>query len=245
MGLCSDAAMVLFYDIQGDGADHDDWHSYEHFHERLSVPGFLRATRWVATEGAPRYMVTYEVSGVEVATSPGYLDRLNDPTPWTSEMMPRFRGMTRGFCRVAASSGFGLGNAAVALRFAPAQGAEERLTDWLAGDVLPALASRRGMVGAHLFQPTPPPPMTREQSLRGPDKAMPWLVIATAYEAAALERAAAEHLAPEALRDKGASDEITLGRYALHYTATAEEVARTARPPALTPQMRRSDRSRR
>ncbi|MGF1623222.1 MAG: hypothetical protein ACFCUR_21780 [Rhodomicrobiaceae bacterium] len=92
--------MVLFYDIDGDdnaddNADHYDWHSYEHLHERLSVPGFLRATRWVATEGTPRYMVTYEVSGVDVATSPGYLDRLNDPTPWTSDMMPRFRGMTR------------------------------------------------------------------------------------------------------------------------------------------------------
>jgi hypothetical protein len=69
MALRSDAAMVLFYDIEGDSADHDDWHSNEHFHERLSVPGFIRATRWVSTGSAPRYMVTYEVSGVDVATS--------------------------------------------------------------------------------------------------------------------------------------------------------------------------------
>ena len=66
MALCSDAAMVLMYDIAGDPADHDDWHSREHFHERLSVPGFLRATRWVATEGGPRFLVTYEVESVEV-----------------------------------------------------------------------------------------------------------------------------------------------------------------------------------
>src|SRR3546814_5593036 len=50
MALCSDAAMVLNYDIAGDTADHDDWHSYEHMHERLSVPGFVRATRWRSEE---------------------------------------------------------------------------------------------------------------------------------------------------------------------------------------------------
>lgn len=240
MALCSDAAMVLFYDIDGDTADHDDWHSHEHFHERLSVPGFLRATRWVATQGAPKYMVTYEVSGVEVAASRAYLDRLNDPTPWTREMMPRFRGMIRGFCRVAASSGFGLGNVAAALRFMPAEGAEEQLSGWLARDVLPAMASRRGMVGAHLLQPAPPPPMTREQSLRGPDKAMPWLVIATAYDAVALERATAAHLDPKAIRDKGAHEQIALGSYTIDYTATAEEAARTAPPAVLAKERRRS-----
>lgn len=230
MALCSDAAMVLFYDIEGDTADHDDWHSYEHFQERLSVAGFLRATRWVATEGAPRYMVIYEVSGIEVATSQGYLDRLNNPTPWTSKMMPRFRGMTRGFCLIAESCGFGLGSGAVALQFVPGEGAEERLSGWVAEDVLPAMASRKGVVGAHLLQPAPPPPMTREQSLRGRDKPMPWLVIATGYDAATLKRAAAKYLDPEAFRDNGAAETITLRTYAIDLTATAGEVARTARP---------------
>lgn len=241
MTLCSAAAMVLFYDIDGDNADHDDWHSYEHFHERLSVPGFLRATRWVAVEGTPKYMVTYEVSGVEVATSQGYLDRLNEPTPWTSEIMPRFRGMIRGFCHIKASSGFGLGNAAMALRFVPEEGTAERLSGWIADHVLPAMASRLGMVGAHLLQPVPPPPMTREQSLRGRDQSMPWLVIATAYDTMALKQAATEYLTSNAFRDKGASEDMTLGTYVLHYTATAEEVARTAPPSVLKCDSRRSD----
>lgn len=69
MALCTDAAMVLYYDIAGDTADHDDWHTYEHFHERLSVPGFERATRWVARDASPRYMVIYEVTDVDIATS--------------------------------------------------------------------------------------------------------------------------------------------------------------------------------
>ncbi|MBD1544650.1 hypothetical protein [Roseibium aggregatum] len=238
MALYSDAAMVLFYDIDGNTADHDDWHSYEHFHERLSVPGFRRATRWVARDAEPRYLVTYEVSDVDVATSKGYLDRLNDPTPWTSEMMLRFRGMIRGFCHITAGSGFGFGQAAMALRFLPIEGEEERLSTWIAQDVLPAVTSRRGIVSAHLFRPVPPPPMTREQALRGPDKAMPWMVLVTACDDAALEQAVAAHLSPESFQSNGASEEIILGSYGLHYTATAEEAARTAPLPVLTPEQR-------
>jgi hypothetical protein len=242
MALISDAMMVLFYDIDGNTADHDDWHSYEHFHERLSVPGFQRATRWVAADAgtAPRYLVTYEVSGVDVATSEAYLARLNGPTGWTREMMPRFRGMVRGFAQVGAGAGFGLGNAAVALRLAPETGAEARLRAWLAGE-LAAMASRRGMTGAHLLVPAPPPPMTREQALRGTDKVMPWLVLATGYDAAALERATAAHLDTDALRRGGVAGDIILGRYALDYTASAQEVARTATPRVLAPETRTSD----
>ncbi|MFC3674154.1 hypothetical protein [Ferrovibrio xuzhouensis] len=239
MALCSDAAMVLYYDIAGDTADHDDWHSYEHMHERLSVPGFVRATRWVATAGAPRYMVIYEVTGTGMATAPEYLARLNNPTPWTGAMMPRFRGMVRGFCTVAAGAGFGLGHAALSLRFTPVAGGEAALGDWLARDVLPAMASRRGMAGIHLLQPAPPPPMTKEQALRGADTPMSWLLLATAYDPDALQRAAAEHLDTAALERAGAAPEIVTGRYALHYTATALEAARMPANPPLQPDRHR------
>lgn len=241
MALYSDAAMVLFYDIDGNTADHDDWHSHEHFHERLSVPGFRRATRWLARNAEPRYLVTYEVSDVDVATSKGYLDRLNDPTPWTSEMMPRFRGMIRGFCHITAGSGFGFGQAAIAVRFSPTEGEEERLSSWIAQDVLSTITSRRGIVSAHLFRPVPPPPMTKEQALRGRDQVMPWMVLVTSYDTAALDLATSAHLAPDNFKANGASEEITLGSYGLHYTATAEEAAKVEKPPVLKPEQRAGD----
>jgi len=225
MALCTDAAMVLYYDIAGDNADHDDWHTCEHLHERLSIPGFVRATRWVAREGAPRYMVIYEVTGTDIARSPAYLARLNDPTPWTRAMMSRFRGMVRGFCHVLASSGYGMGNAVLSVRFTPRQGEEPELRKRLANELLPSLASQRGMAGAYLLQPAPPPPMTQEQTLRGPDTPMSWLVLVTAYEAQALERMGATHLFAEAL----ATSRVNVGSYALQYMASAQEVART--PP--------------
>lgn len=228
MSLYSDAAMVLYFDIAGDNAEHDEWHTYEHIHERLSIPGFLRATRWIATAATPKYLVIYELSGTEVGTSAAYLERLNHPTPWTTAMMSRYRGMIRGFCDVTAGSGFGFGHAALSVRLTPREGEEPALRERLGREVLPALASQRGMASVHLFQPVPPPPMTQEQALRGPDTPMTWLLLATAYDAEMLGKASAECLHPEALEWSGASPGIVIGAYALHYTATAKEASRTA-----------------
>ncbi|MDF0602232.1 hypothetical protein P1J78_15940 [Psychromarinibacter sp. C21-152] len=211
--------MVLLYDIEGDDADHDDWHSHEHFRERLSVPGFLRATRWIAEDEGPRNFVIYEVTGTDIATSQPYLDRLNNPTPWTSAMMPRFRGMTRGFCEVVAGAGLGLGTAALVLRFTPAAGTEADFTEGLR-TVLPDLTMRRGLVAAHLLRPAPPPPMTREQELRGRDREVPWLVVVSGYDAAALAP-----LGDLGLTQLGAGA-VASGRYRLHHTAIAEEAGR-------------------
>lgn len=233
MSLRSDAMMVLFYDIDGDTADHDDWHSYEHFHERLSIPGFLRATRWISPDVGPHYLVTYEVSSLDVATSQPYLDRLNDPTEWTRDMMPRFRGMTRGFCSIPFSIGFGLAAAAVALRFQPSSGQETNLSQWLATEVLPPILDLQGIVGAHLLRPAAPPPMTQEQALRGADTPLPWLVFVTGYDRAALDVVTAEHLALDKLSMMGAS-RLKLGHYVLHFTADSAEVARPQAMPMLT-----------
>jgi len=239
MALSSDAAMILFYDIEGETADHDDWHSFEHFHERLSVPGFRRASRWVAKDaGIPRYLVSYEVGSVDMAMSQAYLDRLNNPTDWTRAIMPRFRGMIRGFCKVAASAGYGFGAHAAAVRFAPVAGTEDRLTGWIAGDVLPAITAWKGVVSAQLFQPAPPPPMTREQALRGADQPMPWVVMATGYEAGALEAAVDRLLSRDDLQGRGAAADIRRGAYAFHACASAEEVARTPKPTLPAPEAR-------
>jgi len=240
MALYSDAAMVLYYDIAGDNADHDDWHTYEHMHERLSIPGFERATRWVAQTGSPTYMVIYEVAGLEVATSAAYLARLNRPTAWTESMMGRFRGMVRGFCTVVASSGFGLGNTAVSLRFTVPSGRESDPVDHLARDVLPAMASRRGIAAVHVLKPSPPPPMTKEQSLRGLDAPMSWLLLATGYDRDALHEAAIEHAGSEWLQRSGASVVADLATYDLHYTVTATEVRRTAPNATLPPLVRQA-----
>ncbi len=216
MPLSGSAAMLLFYAIVADAvAEHDDWHTHEHFPERVGIPGFLRASRWVATDGGARYFVMYEVENVEVLSDRPYLERLNNPTPWTSKMMPNFRGMTRGFCRVTSSAGAGLGNALQTIRIAPLPGRESELRGWLA-EALASIASSRGLIGAHLFEPAAQPPMTKEQAIRGKDAEMPWVLAVTGYDEDAVARHTEEAFAAAAISGHGGDSGSIKGRYRLH-----------------------------
>ena len=181
------AAMLLSFDIAREAiGEHDDWHTHEHLPERLSIRGFLRGTRWVALRpGQPRYFVSYEVADVDVLTSEAYLARLNHPTPWTSKMMQHYRGMKRGFCSVTGKAGLGLGNAALVARFKPS-GDASVLRDRLVKESMPRLAVGPGLGGCYLFESAAGAPMTREQSIRGKDAGVDWVLVATGYDAEAV-----------------------------------------------------------
>lgn len=187
MPLLGRAAMLLGFDIVAEAIDeHDDWHTHEHLPERLSIPGFLRGTRWTALGEGPRYLVLYEVEHLDTLASPAYLERLNDPSPWTRRMMPHYRGMTRGLCTVASSVGLGMGHFGLLIRFRPDGDAGAALERWLADDVMPGLPVRRGLGSAHLLRGALPAPMTSEQRIRGTDAGVDWALLATGYLADAL-----------------------------------------------------------
>jgi hypothetical protein len=61
------------------------WYDGEHLPERLAIPGFRSARRWVA-DVAPaegRYLATYELDSQAVLSSSPYLARFQGATPWT------------------------------------------------------------------------------------------------------------------------------------------------------------------
>jgi len=240
MALMSDAVMVIYCDVSSDVAGHDDWHTYEHMHERLSIPGFFRGSRWTRTSGSPRYMIFYEVADLNMATSPEYLQRLNNPSEWTSTTMKRLGGMSRGLCNVIATAGYGLGHAALSLRIPQPLSAEA--TRWLIEQVK-AIASWRGMASVHLFVPAPHPPMTKEQSIRGDDTTMGVVLLATAHDTGTLVRACEHHLGKETLERNGIAV-LDRGMYELGFTATATEVLRTPANRPLTAEERKTDGSR-
>jgi hypothetical protein len=97
------------------------------------------------------------------------------------------------------------------------------------------------MAGVHLLRPVAPPPMTNEQAIRGLDTPVTWLLLATGYDAEALRRATDHHLDPEALERYGTLPGMDTGRYALHYTVTAQEVAATEPNLTLPPDAHSSD----
>ncbi len=61
------------------------WYDTEHIAERLAIPGFLSARRWVADvkPGEGKYLATYELVSPGVLRTTEYLRRYDNPTPWT------------------------------------------------------------------------------------------------------------------------------------------------------------------
>ena len=216
--------MLLSFDVAVEAvAEHDDWHTHEHLPERLSIPGFLRGSRWVATGGQPRYVVLYEVRDLATLTSPAYLERLNNPSPWTSKMMPHYRGMTRGLCLVDASFGAALGSVAYVARFRPRDDAAASLRGWLRERVLPALPNQRGLGGAHLLAGASAAPMTREQRIRGADATVDCALMVVGYDADAVSQLFEGTLAMHELERRGATEAV-VGLYRFHDALTHDEV---------------------
>ncbi len=206
MALLGKAAMLLWYDIVPDQiAEHDEWHTRQHFPERLGIPGFLRAQRWVSRAPGPRYLVIYEVADIEVLTSAAYNERLNQPTDWTMQLMPHFRGMVRGFCHLRCSHGTVLGTSGLAIRYTPQPGQAEALRHRLEDTLAPALMQRSGLCSIHSLRTGPMPEMTAEQRLRGRDQTVDQVFFVTGYSPEAIDALAAQELAPAALEDLGAS----------------------------------------
>lgn len=230
MPLSGQAAMLLSFDIVEDViTEHDDWHTHEHFPERLSIPGFLRGTRWVATSQAPRYLVLYEVERLETLASTAYLERLNNPSPWTQKMMPHYRGMTRGLCSVAISHGHGMGHFGLLLRFKPLPGSDASLEAWLHQDMLPSLPEQPGLSSVHLLRSGLTPEMTAEQRIRGADAGVDWALLVTGYDRAAVAALARDALGTAALEQHGAM-EVVGATYETAHVLTAPEMSRVLAP---------------
>src|SRR5258708_9806592 len=90
------AAVTIWCDVAAEVREEfDDWHAHEHMPERLSIPGFLRGSRWVAADGGSGYFMLYEARDESTITAGPYLERLNNPTPWSRKMMPHHRNMAQ------------------------------------------------------------------------------------------------------------------------------------------------------
>ena len=224
MALLGKAAMVLSFDVTPDAIDeHDDWHTHEHFPERLSIPGFLRGTRWIAQRGQPGYFVMYEVEELATLASAAYLERLNNPSPWTTKMMTHYRGMTRGFCTIADSFGVGVGQTGLLIRFSPAPGREAELRNWLLEVELPRLPSTPGLASAHVLTAALTPQMTSEQRIRGSDAAVDLALLVTGYSAERVTGLFLTRLCEEQFRRHGAVG-YAGGVYQMAYTLTNREL---------------------
>jgi hypothetical protein len=226
MALLGQGAVAMWWDIApAFRAEFEDWHTHEHFPERMAIPGFHRGSRWSAADGGEGFFVLYELEAYETLASPGYLGRLNAPTTWSAKMMPHHRHMVRSQCRVLESFGGALSRHALTVRLSPSEGAAERLRDHLRTQAN-AFRSRPGVSAGHLLvHQAPKIETTTEQKIRGgPDPAADWIFIVCGYDLASLQALAGTELSDAVLAGAGAKIGAVRGLYALSHTNTATDV---------------------
>ena len=98
--------IVIWNDIKEEMRDEFiQWHSIEHLPERVSIPGFISGQRWYGEHASPQYLTTYVTQNAGVLTSDPYIQRLNDPTPWTLKTVAAFRNTCRAAGEVIWESG--------------------------------------------------------------------------------------------------------------------------------------------
>src|SRR3954469_20132037 len=85
MTMPGSGCFIAWCDVQlGRETEHDHWHTHEHMIERVAIPGFRRGLRYRSLMGSPRLCIIYEVDSLQTLASPAYLERLNNPSPWTT-----------------------------------------------------------------------------------------------------------------------------------------------------------------
>ena len=227
MPLLGQAALAMWWNIRPEQrSEFGDWHSHEHFPERLSIPGFERGSRWTSTLEADGFFILYELEAYETLTSKAYLDRLNAPTPWSTKMMPHHLNMIRSQCRVAASFGHGVATSLATIRLSAEPGREEALKT-VVTERLRELPTSPGLTGTHLLLTDTPKTSapTTEQRIRGSDGVADWIVLISGYEPEAVASVVANEFSPRALRSAGAREAMTVGQYRLAYSMTPPDTA--------------------
>src|ERR1051325_6028006 len=87
-------AAMNFSDVAED--EFHDWYDTEHVPERLAVPGFLNAERWIGISNLKDSVALYDLDTVGVLHSPPYLAVGGaNGSPWTKRVTGRPKSIMR------------------------------------------------------------------------------------------------------------------------------------------------------
>jgi hypothetical protein len=147
-------AAMDFSDVAED--EFHDWYDTEHVPERLRVPGFLNAERWIGSRNPKVSVALYDLDEVGVLNSPAYLAVGGDSgTPWTkrvtsrTNMIIRLEGeQIRPGDALAPTSANAL--LLIAMNVAPEQ--EGEFNEWYNTEHLPQLGSVPGVLAARRYR---------------------------------------------------------------------------------------------
>jgi hypothetical protein len=137
-----------------------DWYDLEHVPERLRVPGFLNAERWIGAENDKLAVATYDLASAEVMQVPQYLAVAGENVSvWTRRLagkttrLMRFEGTQLKPGDVAAPDAAG-GLLVASMNIEPAL--EPEFTAWYDTEHLPQLSAVPGVLCGRRFRATAP-----------------------------------------------------------------------------------------
>jgi hypothetical protein len=134
-------------------AEFNRWYDREHLEERVAIEGFIEARRYVAEEGAPKYLSLYSTETFEVLDSPAYRKALANQTDWSKANIGRFKNMIRSVARITISRGKGRGAWLGVIRLRPVRGKEDELRALLFDALDPQ--GLDGIISMHLLESDP------------------------------------------------------------------------------------------
>ena len=78
--------------------EYNEWYDKEHLPRLVTVPGVIRARRYTAVSGGPKYLTAYELTDRNAFESPEGLKARK--TPWTEKMRSLFQNTRRSMCKL-------------------------------------------------------------------------------------------------------------------------------------------------
>jgi hypothetical protein len=154
MPLAGKGMLLTSMDIDpSDDVDFNRWYDREHLEERVAIPGFLEARRYIAHQGSPKYLCLYSTETFDVLDSPAYRAKLANQTDWSRKTMARFKNMIRAVARITISRGQGRGAALGIVRLRPMAGGEDKLRTALQQKLDPEKSD--GIISMHLIENDP------------------------------------------------------------------------------------------
>jgi hypothetical protein len=189
MPLAGKGMLLTSMNIEpSDEPEFNRWYDREHLEERVAIPGFLEARRYVAHQGNPKYLSLYSTETFEVLDSPAYRIALANQTAWSKANIARFKNMIRGVARITVSHGTGRGAALGIIRLRPTPGGEDKLRTAVRDQLDPAKLD--GIISMHLIENDPvlSKPLTDDPSAPNPG-AGDWFILIDATDVSAVPSA--------------------------------------------------------